>query len=101
MQTFYKHQKNIYHNGIMIVEENKLPSNCPYCGELVNYLNHKHHLYMYCEKDNKITTEKDKMQEFKEFAFELKTNRDYYSRARIIEDLVNKVEELFNKKQNI
>ena len=80
----------------MIVEENKLPSNCPYCGELVNYLNHKHHLYMYCE-----TTEKDKMQEFKEFAFEIKTNRDYYSRARIIEDLVDKVEELFNKKQNL
>ena len=97
MQTFYKHQKNIYNNGIMIVEENKLPPNCPYCGELVNYLNHKHHLYMYCEKDNKITTEKDKMQEFKEFAFELKINRDYYSRARIIEDLVDKVEKLFNK----
>lgn len=95
MQTFYKHQKNIYHNGIMIVEENKLPSNCPYCGELVNYLNHKHHLYMYCE-----TTEKDKMQEFKEFAFELKTNRDYYSRARIIEELVNKAEELFEQYYN-
>jgi hypothetical protein len=53
------------------------------------------------EKDNKITTEKDKMQEFKEFAFEIKTNRDYYSRARIIEELVNKAEELFNKKQNL
>lgn len=31
--------------------ENKLPTNCPYCGELVNYLNHKHHLYMYCEEE--------------------------------------------------
>jgi len=80
------------------MNEDKLPSNCPYCGELVNYLNHKHQLYMYCEEDNKTTTEKDKMQEFKEFAFELKINRDYYSRARIIEELVDKVEELFNKK---
>jgi len=30
--------------------KNELPTNCPHCGELVNYLNHKHHLYMYCDK---------------------------------------------------
>ena len=40
---------------------------------------------------------KGKIQEFKEFAFEIKINRDYYSRARIIEELVNKVDELFKE----
>lgn len=29
----------------------KLPAHCPYCGDLVNYLNHKHHLYMYCAEE--------------------------------------------------
>ena len=37
-------------------KENELPTNCPNCGELVNYLNHKHHLYMYCDKEKPIKT---------------------------------------------
>jgi hypothetical protein len=40
---------------------------------------------------------KSKIEEFEEFAFEIKINRDYYSRARIIEELVNKVNELFKE----
>ena len=47
--------------------ENKLPTNCPYCGELVNYLNHKHHLYMYCdvEKPKKIIDGAEKKSKIK------------------------------------
>ena len=47
--------------------ENKLPTNCPYCGELVNYLNHKHHLYMYCdvEKTKKIIDGAEKKSKIK------------------------------------
>lgn len=37
---------------------------------------------------------KDQLQEFENYAFELKHNRDYYSRAKIIELLVEKVREL-------
>ena len=37
---------------------------------------------------------KEQHQEFIEFALELKWNRDYYSRARIIEELMDKVDEL-------
>ena len=33
----------------------KIPTNCPYCGQLVNYLNHKHHLYMYCTEEKPKT----------------------------------------------
>lgn len=38
--------------------KDELPKNCPHCGELVNYLNHKKHLYMNCE--NKIQVVKYK-----------------------------------------
>ena len=37
---------------------------------------------------------KEQHQEFIEFALELKWNRDFYSRARIIEELMDKVDEL-------
>lgn len=37
---------------------------------------------------------KEQHQEFIEFALELKWNRDAYSRARIIEELMGKVDEL-------
>ena len=33
----------------------KLPSHCPHCGDLINYLNHKHHLYMYCTEEKSKT----------------------------------------------
>lgn len=44
------------------------------------------------EKQNIMT--KEQHQEFIEFALELKWNRDAYSRARIIEELMYKVDEL-------
>ena len=33
----------------------KLPSHCLHCGDLINYLNHKHHLYMYCTEEKSKT----------------------------------------------
>jgi hypothetical protein len=44
------------------------------------------------ENENIMT--KEQHQEFIEFALELKWNRDAYSRARIIEELMDKVDEL-------
>ena len=44
------------------------------------------------ENENIMT--KEQHQEFIEFALELKWNRDAYSRARIIEELMGKVDEL-------
>jgi hypothetical protein len=38
-----------------MAKELKIPTNCPYCGKLVNYLNHKHHLYMYCTNEKPKT----------------------------------------------
>jgi hypothetical protein len=52
----------------------KLPTHCPHCGDLVNYLNHKHHLYMYCE-ENKTTLKEsliDKPSNIDEVPSELK-----------------------------
>ena len=56
--------------------ENKLPVNCPYCGELVNYLNHKHHLYMYCN-DEKPKTLLEGVEKFKEKHGAIFENKSY------------------------
>ena len=37
---------------------------------------------------------KEQIEQLEEFAFELKNNRDYYSRAKIIEMMVDKVKKL-------
>ena len=48
------------------MDNNKnLLTHCPHCGDLINYLNHKHHLYMYCE-DKKPKTLLDGVEKKKE-----------------------------------
>lgn len=59
------------------MENNKnLPTHCPYCGELVNYLNHKRHLCMYCEKENPKTF-LDGLERFKEKHGAIFENKSY------------------------
>lgn len=49
----YKRIKKCSECGEVKEVEEKLPTNCPHCGELINYLNHKKHLYMQCVNDEK------------------------------------------------
>lgn len=66
------------------------PDTCPYCNAPINYLNHKHHLYMYCIDDENVndmkSTIENKREQIRILEEEIKSIQDSCTHTETFEE---------------